>query len=111
MKDIASVVGERIRAYRKRSGLTQEALAEKAELHHTYIGQLERGEKNATLETVEKIARALNVPFEILFEAIISGDTDNAVAKEAYDLITSLPEKEQAILLDLLKKTVEFKSI
>jgi len=110
MKDIASVVGERIRAYRKRSGLTQEALAEKADLHHTYIGQLERGEKNATLETVEKIARALDLPFEVLFEAIISGDTDNAVAKEIYDLITSLPEKDQAFLLDLIKRTVEFKS-
>jgi len=111
MKDIASVVGERIRAYRKRSGLTQEELAEKSELHHTYIGQLERGEKNATLETVEKIARALDLPFEVLFEAIISGDTDNAIAKEAYDLITSLSEKEQQALLEMIKRTVDFRNI
>jgi len=111
MKEIASIVGERIRAYRKNAGLTQEALAEKAEVHHTYIGQLERGEKNATLETVEKIARALDLPFEVLFEAITTGNTDNTIAKEAYNLITSLSEKEQKALLDLIKKTVEYKNI
>jgi len=111
MNNIAMVVGERIRAYRKRSGLTQEELAERAELHHTYIGQLERGEKNATLETVEKIARALDLPFEVLFEAIVTGNTDNAIAKEAYELITSLPEKEQQALLELLKRTIDYKNI
>jgi len=111
MKDIASIVGERIRAYRKNAGLTQEKLAEKADIHHTYVGQLERGEKNATLETIEKVAGALNLPLEVLFEAIVSGETDNAIAKEAYDLITSFSEKEQQTLLDLIKKAVEYKSI
>jgi len=111
MKDIASIVGERIRAYRKNAGLTQEKLAEKAELHHTYVGQLERGEKNATLETIEKIAGALNLPLEVLFEAIITGKTDNAIAKEAYALFTSLSEKEQQSLLNLIKKTVEYRNI
>jgi len=111
MKDIALIVGERIRAYRKSSGLTQEKLAEKAELHHTYIGQLERGEKNATLETIEKIAAALGLPLEVLFEAIITGEKNNTHAKEAYNLITPLSGKEQQAILDLIKKTVEYKKI
>jgi len=111
MKDIAMVVGERIQAYRRNAGLTQASLAEKAELHPTYIGQLERGEKNATLVTIEKVAGALNLPLEILFEAIVGGSTDNAFAKEAYELITSLPEKEQQSILDIMKKAVEYKKM
>ena len=43
---IAKIIGDRIRAYRNQKGWSQEYLAEKAEVHHTYIGQLERGEKD-----------------------------------------------------------------
>jgi len=110
MKEIAETIGERIQVYRSRAGLTQADLAEKADIHHKYVGQLERGEKNATLKTIEKIARALDLPFEVLFEAIIDGDTDNAIAKEAYNIITSLSEKEQQTLLELIKKAVELKN-
>ena len=49
MSEIASQVGARLRAYRQQSRLSQEALAELAGVHPTYIGQLERGEKNASL--------------------------------------------------------------
>jgi len=111
MSDIAKTVGERLRIYRSRANMTQEELAEKAGLHHTYIGQLERGEKNATLESIGKVARALDLPFEVLFEAIIYGDTDNAIAKEVYELITARSEKEQLALSDLIKKVVEYKQI
>ncbi|MGA3163626.1 MAG: helix-turn-helix transcriptional regulator [Verrucomicrobiota bacterium] len=54
-------LGETIRSYRKTAGLSQEKLAERADLHHNYIGELERGEKAATVDTLLKIARALNV--------------------------------------------------
>jgi len=111
VSNITKVVGERLRAYRNRAGLSQEDLAEKAGIHPTYIGQLERGEKNATMETVEKVARALNLPFEVLFEAIIEGDTQNSVARECYDLLTSRPEKEQRAILDLIKKAIDYKKI
>ena len=57
MSDIAKIIGERIRSYRTRKGLSQDALGEIADTHGKYIGQLERGEKNATLESVGKIAR------------------------------------------------------
>jgi len=111
MKEIALIVGERVRTYRRNSGLTQEALAEKAELHHTYIGQLERGEKNATLETVQKIAQALDLPFEVLLEKIVVGENDNPVAREAYNLIARQTEKDQKALLDLIRKIVAYKGI
>jgi len=111
MSDIASIVGERILAYRKKTGLTQEELAEKAGVHHTYIGQLERGEKNATLQTIEKIACALNLPLEILFEAIVLGENQSPIARDIYNIVAKLPEKEQHILVNILRKIVEYRRI
>lgn len=109
MSDIAMIVGERIQAYRKKVDMTQERLAEKSGIHHTYIGQLERGEKNATLETIEKVARALELPFETLFEAIIIADAGNTTAKEVYQLIATQPEKDQQFFQEIIKKVLEYK--
>ena len=64
MSDIAKSVGQRIRNYRNKLGLSQERLAELAGCHPTYIGQVERGEKNASLESIEKISSALKLPLE-----------------------------------------------
>lgn len=61
MEDIKHLLGEQIRHLRKKNGLTQEGLGWKADLHYTYIGAVERGEKNCSLETLNKIARALDV--------------------------------------------------
>jgi len=55
------VLGDTIRSYRKRARLSQEKLAEKADLHHNYIGEIERGEKSATINTLLKIANALGI--------------------------------------------------
>ena len=111
MSNIANIIGERLRTYRNRRKLSQDALGELAGLHGKYIGQLERGEKNATLESVEKISRALNLPLEILFENIIIGDVQNEIPKECYDLLTPLPQKEQRAILELIKKAIDYKNI
>ena len=55
------VLGENLRTYRKRAKLTQEKLAEKADLTRNYIGQIERAEKKVTFEALWKIASALKV--------------------------------------------------
>lgn len=60
--------GERIRKFRKENGLSQEQLAFKAGLHRTYVGMIERAEKNITLINIEKIAIALNVTIKELFD-------------------------------------------
>ncbi len=70
MSEIAKTIGFRIRNYRTQKGLSQEKLAEAAGCHPTYIGQIERGEKNATLESIEKISSAMCVPLSKLFEKI-----------------------------------------
>lgn len=60
--DVLIKFGERVRDLRKERGLSQEQLAFKADLHRTYIGMIERAEKNITLINIEKIANALDVP-------------------------------------------------
>lgn len=53
--------GQTVRRLRKEQNLSQEELADKSELHRTYIGMVERAEKNITLLNIHKIAYALNV--------------------------------------------------
>ena len=57
-----------VRAERKRLGISQEKLAELADVHRTYIGMIERGEKNITLLNIEKIAKALKIPSRKLLQ-------------------------------------------
>ena len=54
-------LGERIRELRKSAGITQEELGEKAELNYKFIGELERGQVNVSLDSIVKIAEALGV--------------------------------------------------
>ena len=60
-KKILIAFGDRVRQLRKEKGLSQEELSFKADLHRTYIGMIERAEKNITLINIEKIAKALEV--------------------------------------------------
>jgi transcriptional regulator with XRE-family HTH domain len=55
------VLGRTIRKYRERAGLSIEKVAEKADLHHNYVGELERGEKAASIDTLVKIAKGLRI--------------------------------------------------
>ncbi len=55
------MLGDKIRNYRKQAGFTQEQLAEKADLHHNFIGEVERGNMEISLTSMLKIAKALKV--------------------------------------------------
>ena len=66
-------LGNRIRALRKARGLSQERLAEGAGLHRTYVGGVERGERNPTLSTMIRIADSLGVSLVDLFEKDCKG--------------------------------------
>ena len=59
--------GHKVQKIRKEQGLSQEELAHKSGLHRTYVGMIERAEKNLTLVNIEKIANALNVDIKKLF--------------------------------------------
>ncbi|MFI8713231.1 helix-turn-helix domain-containing protein [Brevibacillus brevis] len=61
MSDFLKLVGEKIRYIRKARGLTQESLAERSDLSFSYISDVERGERNISLASLEKIIIALDV--------------------------------------------------
>ena len=109
MSDIAKIIGQRIRNYRTQKGLSQEKLAELAACHPTYIGQLERGEKNATLESVEKIASAMDISLSELFDKLGKSGGDNIAAK-CYDLVASKNEAEQKQLYKMLQEMDKYKN-
>ena len=60
--------GDKVRSERTKKNLSQEGLADLAGVHRTYIGMIERAEKNITLENIEKIAKALNIDISELLK-------------------------------------------
>ncbi|MDQ3507207.1 MAG: helix-turn-helix domain-containing protein [Actinomycetota bacterium] len=60
--------GKAVRGHRKRAGYSQEELAGRAGIHRTYIGGIERGERNPTLVMIHRLAIALDVPPSHLLE-------------------------------------------
>lgn len=66
--------GKSVRKVREEKSWTQEELADNANLHRTYIGMIERAEKNITLINIKKIADALDVPINNLVETIDNGE-------------------------------------
>jgi len=68
-KEILINFGKKVRDERLKLGLSQEELASRAGVHRTYIGMIERAEKNITLENIEKIAKSLNLKIKDIFDA------------------------------------------
>lgn len=66
--EINVIVSKNIKAARQRKGLSQEALADLCGLHRTYIGAVERAERNITLQTLAKLASALGLTPQSLLE-------------------------------------------
>ena len=63
------VLADNLRGRRRQLGLSQEALADRAGLHRTYVGSVERCERNVSLDNIERLARALNVAVAELLQA------------------------------------------
>ena len=69
-KAILVKFGKKVREVRVKRGLSQEALADIANVHRTYIGMVERAEKNITLLNIQKLAKALKIDIRELFDGI-----------------------------------------
>jgi transcriptional regulator with XRE-family HTH domain len=72
--------GRRVRQLRHAKGLSQEGLADRADIHRTYIGGIERGERNPTLTMIMRLAEALGVPPTRLL-----GETEPGVNERAHE--------------------------
>ncbi len=110
MSDIAKFLGQRIRNYRTAGGLSQEKLAELSGCHPTYIGQIERGEKNATIESIEKISDALHISLSKLFEKI--GTQENGarnIPLECYEFLSAKTKEEQEHIYRILLEMDKYK--
>ncbi|WP_372663793.1 helix-turn-helix domain-containing protein [Cohnella sp.] len=111
MSSIVILVGEKIRALRQHRDLSQEKLAFKAGLNTSYIGQVERGEKSATIVSLEKLAIALDVDLEEMFrfDKEIAEEVDlSFVEKIAYEL-KGRSEEEQGDIYNLVKQLLWFR--
>lgn len=111
MSQITQTIGLRLRRRRTELGYSQERLAELAGLHPTYIGQIERGEKNLTLDSLHKVTRALQLPMSQLLEKA-DGLTPEAVNYPllAYELFSALPRSRQAALYQILESVSRYGS-
>ena len=110
MSDITKALGQRIRNYRTSKGLSQERLAELCSCHPSYIGQIERGEKNATLESIAKISAALNVSLSTLFEKMgDEGESTRNIPLECYELLAAKTKDEQERLYRILLEMEQYK--
>jgi CheY-like chemotaxis protein len=81
--DLKALLGAAIKAERSALGISQEELAYRANLHRTYISDMERGARNPSIESIEKLARALQISVSMLFEQARSGSQ----AKELVEIL------------------------
>ncbi len=92
----------RLIQYRKMLGLTQQGLADAAEIHVTQIKRYESGSAQPTLEALVKLARTLHVTIdELVFEENERGPSNKT--KLLFEAIEQLSEKEQAVIQELLE--------
>lgn len=100
MSRTLKAVGAQIRSLRKVRKLSQEQLAERADLHYTMIGSVERGERNITLENLAKIAKGLKVPLRELFPPETKHDES---MKELVALLAIADQSTSELILSVAK--------
>jgi transcriptional regulator with XRE-family HTH domain len=109
--DLAKTIGLWIKNLREQKGISQERLGELADLHRTYIGQMERGEANVTLETLDKVTEALGVTVVQLFR-LISPDENIKMSYTLSQIMSALQDrsdKDQKAILQVLRTVFDWK--
>ncbi|MGZ0040525.1 helix-turn-helix domain-containing protein [Paenibacillus ottowii] len=104
-KEVLKLVGARIRALRKEKGLSQESLGEKGGFHFSYIGQIERGEKNVSLINIAKIADALDVNLIQLF-AYVNEDIKVTKHEDGIQEIVNILQKSSPEKVRLARNVI-----
>jgi transcriptional regulator with XRE-family HTH domain len=107
VSDVVKRVGERIRQLRKDKGLSQEQLAELSGLHTNYVGQAERGEKNLTIATLQKVVGGLGVSLEELFRYLDPMERKDALS-QVVEMLSERSSEDQMMALGLLRSVFEW---
>ena len=102
MPDIKQMIGARVRALRKERRLSQEALGGKAGLHTTYVGAVERGERNVSIETLEKIADGLGVKIYDLLSCLAEPEDTGKMKAYITKSIKACPPGAVKIIFDVM---------
>ena len=108
MNEISSVIGRRIKNLRLSKKMSQEKLAELSGLHSTYIGQIERGEKSPTIDSVYKISKGLSVSLVEIFKNISIDSQNDEYANKIYDIMVSLSDEKQKGMYNIIKEILAF---
>lgn len=95
-------LGKRIREERQKLNLTQEQLAEYADISTSYMGQIERGERNVTLETLVRITNKLNVSIDYLLKDSINITSDNSL-NQIKQLFADRPTSSKQMAVDVIR--------
>ena len=103
-----SALGKRIREERLKLRLTQEKLAESIDVSSSYVGQIERGERSVTLDTLIRITNMLGVTIDYLLKDSVNIENDNFI-EQIKQLFHGRNVKQKQMALDVLK--VMFSSI
>lgn len=107
---IRNVIAQNVKKYRKLNGMTQEALAEAAEVSNTYIANIECGQTWLSDKTLEKIASALNIDIYLLFISDVFDKNDIDFLKKRQEMIAYLAERQNEIgkyVKDFFSETFE----
>ena len=106
-QEITAAVGRRIRQIRLSRAISQEELAFRANLNPAYFGQVERGEKCPTIDTLFKIANALNIPLPELLqtEPFYVGPTSHE--QSIAELLTRIPSDKKGRVLEIVEGIID----
>lgn len=109
MAELRNFIGNRIRAIRNAKGLTQQNLADLSGLDYRYIGAIERGERNFSIDTLEKVLSALKISLSELAYSDIEQSEKDSVRWEAIDQFIASTEgltDEQIEILQRINREV-----
>ncbi|WP_055669434.1 helix-turn-helix domain-containing protein [Desnuesiella massiliensis] len=95
-------LGQRIREERLKLNLTQEQLAEEIDISSSYMGQIERGERSVTLDTLVRLVNKLGVTIDYLLQDYINISDDNFI-NQLKQLIHGRDFKQKQMALDVIK--------
>lgn len=106
MNNITLSLGKRIRNLRIAKRISQEKLAELSGLHATYIGQIERGEKSPTIESIYKISVGLNISISKLLNNMNDISDSEDWATKIYNEVIGLPDPKKEKIYKIIYEMI-----